>query len=81
VSKITRNIEAFTGSIPETYVSAAWWVGACCVLGLGAFAGWVCLFYTPHDLSDLGKQALAFLCIAISVAPVLLIKPSEEAQP
>lgn len=56
----------------------SWWV-AIPVLAIGAFAAWVILFYTPHDLASLGRQMVAVSAIAISLAPVLLI-PSEEAQ-
>jgi hypothetical protein len=71
-------MEAFTN--PEGAISLAWWIGSCCALAIGAGAAWLCLFYQPHDLSDLGRQVIGILAIAISLAPVLLIKPSSEAQ-
>jgi hypothetical protein len=67
-----------SGTPTETYVSASWWVGACCALAVGAGVAWLVLFYSPHSLSDLGRQMIAVLVIVISLAPVLLIKPSSE---
>jgi hypothetical protein len=51
---------------------ATWWAAS--LIALGSIAAWLCIFYEPHSLSDLGRQMFAVLVVTVSLSPVLLIR-------
>lgn len=79
MNRLTRNLEALSGTLTERQKAASWW--ACSGF---AFAGavalaWLVLLFEPHDLASLGKQMACVLLFCVSVAAVLVIgAPSDE---